>query len=70
IVDNYKKGLGYENYNAVIPPYIENLIPPKPDLYFTGLDEFTSKPIAENNKSSKEEIKAARKNNDAPIIKE
>ncbi|GJV44999.1 putative ribonuclease H-like domain-containing protein [Tanacetum coccineum] len=22
IVDNYKKGLGYENYNAVLPPYI------------------------------------------------
>ncbi|GKB70344.1 hypothetical protein Tco_0931756 [Tanacetum coccineum] len=35
IVDNCKKGLGY---NVVLPPYIGNFIPPTPDLSFTGLD--------------------------------
>nr|GEX16274.1 ribonuclease H-like domain-containing protein [Tanacetum cinerariifolium] len=69
IVDNYKKGLGYESYNAVPPPYIGNFMPPKPDLSYTGLDEFAIKPVVEN-KSSKEETKAVRKNTDAPIIKE
>ncbi|GJS97114.1 reverse transcriptase domain-containing protein [Tanacetum coccineum] len=39
IVDNYKKGLGY---NAVPPPYIGNFMPPTPDLSFTGLEEFTN----------------------------
>ncbi|GJV51321.1 ribonuclease H-like domain-containing protein, partial [Tanacetum coccineum] len=28
IVDNCKKGLGYENYNAVPPPYTGNFMPP------------------------------------------
>nr|GEV55669.1 hypothetical protein [Tanacetum cinerariifolium] len=37
IVDNCKKGLGYENYNVVPPPYTGNFMPPKPDLSFTGL---------------------------------
>ncbi|GJV71915.1 ribonuclease H-like domain-containing protein [Tanacetum coccineum] len=45
IVDNCKKGLGYENYNAVPPPYIGNFMPPTPDLSFTGLDEFVNKPV-------------------------
>ncbi|GJT30384.1 hypothetical protein Tco_0910659 [Tanacetum coccineum] len=40
IVDNCKKGLGY---NAVPPPYTGNFMPPTPDLYFTGLDEFVNK---------------------------
>nr|GEU29731.1 hypothetical protein [Tanacetum cinerariifolium] len=70
IVDNCKKGLGYKNYNAVPPPYIGNFMPLTPDLSFTGLDEFANKPVAENTKSSKEETKAFRKNNDALIIKE
>ncbi|GJT69667.1 ribonuclease H-like domain-containing protein, partial [Tanacetum coccineum] len=42
IVDNCKKGLGYENYNAVPPPYTGNFMPPTPDLSFTGLDEFVN----------------------------
>ncbi|GKC94382.1 hypothetical protein Tco_1159824, partial [Tanacetum coccineum] len=69
IVDNYKKGLGY---NAVPPPYTGNFMPPKPDLSFTGLDEFVKKPVVKNSKamSSEEESKAVRKNDDAPIIKE
>ncbi|GJU41671.1 ribonuclease H-like domain-containing protein, partial [Tanacetum coccineum] len=45
IVDNCKKGLGYENYNAVPPPYTGNFMPPTPGLSFTGLDEFVNKPI-------------------------
>ncbi|GJU64496.1 ribonuclease H-like domain-containing protein [Tanacetum coccineum] len=40
IVDNCKKGLGYENYNAVPPPYTGNFMPPTPDLSFTSLDKF------------------------------
>ncbi|GJT96805.1 hypothetical protein Tco_1092323 [Tanacetum coccineum] len=51
IVDNYKKGLGY---NAVPPPYIGNFMPPTPDLSFTGLDKFVNKPVVENRKSDKE----------------
>nr|GFC33743.1 hypothetical protein [Tanacetum cinerariifolium] len=31
IVDNCKKGLGYENDNAIPPPYIGYFMPPKPD---------------------------------------
>ncbi|GJS90088.1 retrovirus-related pol polyprotein from transposon TNT 1-94 [Tanacetum coccineum] len=59
IVNNCKKGLGYENYNAVPPPYIRNFMPPTPDLCFTGLDEFVNEPVVENIKamSSKEEPK-------------
>nr|GEX00563.1 hypothetical protein [Tanacetum cinerariifolium] len=72
IFDNCKKGLVYENYNAVPPPYIENFMPPTPDLSFTGLDEFVNKFVVENckAKSSEEEPKLVRKNDDAPIIEE
>nr|GFA82952.1 hypothetical protein [Tanacetum cinerariifolium] len=52
-----------------LPPYTGNFMPPKPNLSFTGLDEFAVKPVVEN-KSSEEETKAVRKNNDVPIIKE
>nr|GEV18776.1 hypothetical protein [Tanacetum cinerariifolium] len=52
IVDNCKKGLGYENYNAVPPPYIGNFMPPTPDLSYTGLDKFVNKPVVENHKLS------------------
>nr|GEV00983.1 putative reverse transcriptase domain-containing protein [Tanacetum cinerariifolium] len=72
IVGNCKKGLGYENYNAVPPPYTENFMPPTHDLSFTGLDEFANKPVAKNYKakSSEEETKAVRNNYDALIIEE
>nr|GEW38628.1 ribonuclease H-like domain-containing protein [Tanacetum cinerariifolium] len=69
IVDNCKKRLGYENYNAVPPLYTRNFMPPKPDLSYTGLDEFAVMPAVEN-KSSEEKTKAVRKNNDASIIEE
>ncbi|GJU40178.1 hypothetical protein Tco_1193135 [Tanacetum coccineum] len=74
IVDNYKKGLGY---NAVSPPYTGNFMPPTHDLSFTGLEEFTSehvvnKPVVENSeaKASEAKPKAVRKNNGAPIIED
>ncbi|GJZ51871.1 hypothetical protein Tco_0606386 [Tanacetum coccineum] len=70
IVDNCKKGLGYETYDAIPAPYIGNFKPPTPDLSFTGLDEFVNKPVVENRKSSKEEPKVVRKNDDALIIEE
>ncbi|GJU35589.1 ribonuclease H-like domain-containing protein [Tanacetum coccineum] len=70
IIDNCKKGLGYEKYNAVPPPYIGNFMPPTPDLSFTGLDEFVNKPVVENRKSDEEVSEIVRKNDDAPIIEE
>ncbi|GJS91440.1 hypothetical protein Tco_0774076 [Tanacetum coccineum] len=70
IVDNCKKGLGYEKYNAVPPPYTGNFMPPTPDLSFTSLDEFVNKPVVENRKSYEEVSGIVRKNNDAPIIEE
>nr|GEY03821.1 hypothetical protein [Tanacetum cinerariifolium] len=69
-LDNCKKWLGYESYNAVPPPYTGHFMPSKPDMSFTSLDEFLVKPVVENTKSSKEETKAVRKNADAPIIEE
>ncbi|GKC92063.1 copia protein [Tanacetum coccineum] len=71
-VDNCKKGLGYENYNAVPPPYTGNFMPSTPDLSFTGLDEFVNELVVENCKamSSEEEPKVIRKSDDALIIEE
>nr|GEX02957.1 hypothetical protein [Tanacetum cinerariifolium] len=64
--------LGYENYNAVPPPYTANFMHPKPDLSFTRLDEFANKPVVENcdAKISESKPKDVRKNTDALIIKE
>ncbi|GJV93925.1 ribonuclease H-like domain-containing protein [Tanacetum coccineum] len=42
IVDKCKTSLGY---NVVPPPYTGDFMPPKPDLSFSGLEEFTSEPI-------------------------
>ncbi|GJT33685.1 ribonuclease H-like domain-containing protein [Tanacetum coccineum] len=74
IVDKCKTGLGY---NVVPPPYTGNFMPPKPDLSFSGLEEFTSepiviKPIVEKSeaKASEAKPKAVRKNNGAPIIED
>ncbi|GJV78857.1 hypothetical protein Tco_1514727 [Tanacetum coccineum] len=54
-----------------------NFMPPKPDLSFTGLEEFTNelvviKPVVENSeaKASEAKPKAVRKNNGAPIIED
>ncbi|GJS70539.1 ribonuclease H-like domain-containing protein [Tanacetum coccineum] len=74
IVDNCKKGLGY---NAVSPPLKGNFMPPKPDLSFTGFEEFTNEPVViksvvENSeaKVSEAKSKVVRKNNGALIIKD
>nr|GEU43171.1 hypothetical protein [Tanacetum cinerariifolium] len=55
IVDNCKKGLGYKNYNAVLPPYTGNSMPPIPYLSFTGLDEFVNKHVVEKCKAMSSE---------------
>ncbi|GKC13732.1 ribonuclease H-like domain-containing protein [Tanacetum coccineum] len=70
IVDNFKKGLGYEKYNVVPPPYIGNFMPATPDLSFAGLDEFVNKPVVKNRKSDEEVSEIVRKNDDGPIIEE
>ncbi|GKE51104.1 hypothetical protein Tco_1486260, partial [Tanacetum coccineum] len=79
IVDKCKTGLGY---NVVPPPYTGNFIPPKPDLSFSGLEEFmnepivseptTKKPVVKTSeaKTSAGKPKAVRKNNGAPIIED
>nr|GEV92060.1 hypothetical protein [Tanacetum cinerariifolium] len=70
IVDNCKKGLGYEKYDAVLPPYTRNFMPPTPDLSFTSLDEFVNKPVVENSKSDEEVSKVVRKSDDTLIIED
>ncbi|GKF05795.1 hypothetical protein Tco_0036463, partial [Tanacetum coccineum] len=59
------------------PPLRGNFMPPKPNLSFTGLEEFTNKPVVikhvvENSeaKASEAKPKAVRKDNGAPIIKD
>ncbi|GKE45568.1 hypothetical protein Tco_1472852, partial [Tanacetum coccineum] len=54
-----------------------NFMPPKPDLSFTGLEEFISepvviKPVVEKSEAKTSEAKprAVRKNNSAPIIED
>ncbi|GJT07197.1 putative ribonuclease H-like domain-containing protein [Tanacetum coccineum] len=66
----FNKGLGYENYNAVPPPYTRNFMPPTPDLSFTDFDEFINKPVVENRKSNEEVSKVVRKSDDSSIIKD
>ncbi|GKF31373.1 hypothetical protein Tco_0101171, partial [Tanacetum coccineum] len=72
IVDDCKKSLGYENYNAVPPPYTGNSMPPTPDLSIIGLDKFVNEPVVKNYKamSIEEDPKVVRKYDDALRIKE
>ncbi|GJV73987.1 hypothetical protein Tco_1493982 [Tanacetum coccineum] len=79
IIDKCKTGLGY---NAVPPPYTGNFMPLKPDLSFSGLEEFANEPIvseltvkklvAESSevKNNAGKSKAVRKNNSASIIED
>ncbi|GKA26972.1 hypothetical protein Tco_0713140 [Tanacetum coccineum] len=79
IVDKCKTGLGY---NAVPPPYTGNFMPPKPDLSFSGLEEFVNepivsepivkKPVVETSeiKANAYKLKVVRKNNGVPIIED
>ncbi|GJZ49787.1 putative ribonuclease H-like domain-containing protein, partial [Tanacetum coccineum] len=59
-------------YKTFLPPLTGNFMPPKPDLSFTGLEEFTIKPVVKNieAKASEAKPKAVRKNNDALIIED
>ncbi|GKD06008.1 hypothetical protein Tco_1180982 [Tanacetum coccineum] len=69
-------------YNTVPPPYTGNFMPPKPDLSFSGLEEFMNepivseptvkKPVVETSeaKASEDKPKVVRKNNGAPIIED
>ncbi|GJQ98875.1 hypothetical protein Tco_0521860 [Tanacetum coccineum] len=68
--------------NVVPPPYTRNFMPPKPDLSFSGLEEFMNelivseltvkKPVVETSeaKDSANKPKVVRKNNGALIIEE
>nr|GEV71337.1 hypothetical protein [Tanacetum cinerariifolium] len=69
IVDNCKKGLGY---NAVPPPHTSLFMPPKPDLSYIGLEEFTSEPAVEtlNAKTSEDGLKVVKNDNGTPIIED
>ncbi|GJT19857.1 ATP-dependent DNA helicase PIF1-like protein [Tanacetum coccineum] len=69
-------------YNVVPPSYTGNFMPPKPDLSFSGLEEFVSEPIVSEPtikklidetseaKASADKPKVVRKNNGAPTIEE
>ncbi|GJW19377.1 hypothetical protein Tco_0026813 [Tanacetum coccineum] len=79
IVDKCKISLGY---NVVPLPYTGNFMPLKPDLSFSGLEEFVNepivseptakKPVVETSKAktSVDKPKAVRKNNGALIIED
>ncbi|GJW72624.1 hypothetical protein Tco_0129541 [Tanacetum coccineum] len=79
IVNKCKTGLGY---NAVPPPYTGNFMPLKPNLAFSGLEEFMNEPIVSEHivkkhvvetseaKASADKPKVVRKNNGAPIIED
>ncbi|GJS52201.1 putative ribonuclease H-like domain-containing protein [Tanacetum coccineum] len=73
IIDKCKTGLGY---NAVLPPYTGNFMPPKPDLVYHSLDDFmevnesVSESIVEKPTVKTNEPKTAKKENGAPIIED
>ncbi|GJS07476.1 ribonuclease H-like domain-containing protein [Tanacetum coccineum] len=79
IVDKCKTSLGY---NVVPPSYTGNFMPLKPNLSFSGLEEFANEPIVSEPtikkpvvetgkaKASTDKSKAIRKNNGAPLIED
>nr|GEX14437.1 hypothetical protein [Tanacetum cinerariifolium] len=68
IVDNYKKGLGY---NTVPPPPHTGLFPPpKSDLSYTGLEELFNEPKTKKSKDKSNDVEPVRKGSDASIIKD
>ncbi|GKC19997.1 hypothetical protein Tco_1022147 [Tanacetum coccineum] len=79
IVDKCKTSL---RYNAVPPPYTGNVLPPKHDLSFSGIEEFVNEPIVSEPtfkkhvvetseaKASTDKPKVVRKNNGAITIKD
>ncbi|GJX94593.1 ribonuclease H-like domain-containing protein [Tanacetum coccineum] len=73
IMDKCKTGLGY---NVVPPPYIGNFMPPKSNLVYPSLDDFidvnesVSESVVEKPTVETNEPNTARKENEAPIIKD
>nr|GEX49052.1 putative ribonuclease H-like domain-containing protein [Tanacetum cinerariifolium] len=69
IVDNCKKGLGY---NEVLPPHTGLFMQPKLDFSYIGLKEFTSEPTVEtlNAKTTEEVPKVVKKDNVSLIIED
>nr|GEU83416.1 ribonuclease H-like domain-containing protein [Tanacetum cinerariifolium] len=69
IVDNYKKGLGY---NVVPPPHTGLFLPPKSNLYSIGLEELFSEPKTKKSKNKANEVEHefVLKHSDAPIIED
>nr|GFC57932.1 hypothetical protein [Tanacetum cinerariifolium] len=69
IVDNCKKGLGY---NAVPPPHTGLFPPLKSDLSSTGLEELFNEPKTKKSKDKSNEVEpeSVRKHSDAPIIED
>ncbi|GKB41404.1 hypothetical protein Tco_0886346 [Tanacetum coccineum] len=79
IVDKCKIGLGY---NVVPPLYTGNFMPPKPNLSFSGLEEFVNEPIVSKPtvkkhvvetseaKASVDKLKEVKKNNGALTIED
>nr|GEV88347.1 hypothetical protein [Tanacetum cinerariifolium] len=69
IVDNYKKGLGYD---AVLSPHTGLFMPSKPGLSYIGLEEFTSEHAVEtlNAKTTEYVPKVVKKDNCVPIIED
>nr|GFB41090.1 hypothetical protein [Tanacetum cinerariifolium] len=69
IVDNCKKGLGY---NADPPPHTGLFLPPKSDLSSTRLEELFNEPKTNKSKDKSNEIEpeSVRKHSDALIIED
>nr|GEV05377.1 hypothetical protein [Tanacetum cinerariifolium] len=79
IVDKCKTGLGY---NLVPPLYTRNFLPPKPNLSFSGLEEFINQPIVSKTiakkpvvetseaKANADKHKDVRKNFGSPLIED
>nr|GEU85045.1 hypothetical protein [Tanacetum cinerariifolium] len=69
IVDNCKKGLGY---NAVPPPHTGLFPPLKSDLSSTGLEELFNEPKTKNSKDKSTDVEpeSVKKGSDAPIIED
>nr|GEV08514.1 hypothetical protein [Tanacetum cinerariifolium] len=63
------EGLGY---NAVPPPHTGLFLPPKSNLYSTGLEELFSEPKTKKSKDKANEVEHefVRKHSDAPIIED
>ncbi|GJT65322.1 ribonuclease H-like domain-containing protein [Tanacetum coccineum] len=73
IMDKCKTGLGY---NAVLPPYTRNYMPPKHDLVYPSLDDFVevnesvSESVVEKPTVEINEPKTSSKEDRAPIIED